>query len=318
MSSPIGHRYVATRVKHSILTLIIRRVWIIYWVRTHLCGATLGTNDSCAATDVSLGSVLSRRRSLCTYVLPAARVSMITQVCIRVPLPLLRVHDFCGISRGERNSEYRRNIDKCASTFERWGTQRWTSQRPVAVAAAAAAAAAVNVSSKKAGYKNAVCQKCFHNIYVLLVGTFPAAVRFLPRCFGNERMSRALQMSQTHAASCCPRRCDVKSDTEAQMCDAHLYCPLFEIGYQTERSPRWERTTIHGRVESRAFAWRFRTNWLFVYFILVYAIAMRILWRTVDEICALECNIECQLSYILGICIFIWLYFVVINSFWTM
>jgi len=110
-----------------------------------------------------LSSAPSLRRSQCTYIhmsayalpaLPHAYL-MITWVCICVPLPLLRVvRDFCEILNAERNSEHRRNIDKCASANERWGTQRWMSQRLVA-------AAVVSVSSKRAGFKNAVLLKLF-------------------------------------------------------------------------------------------------------------------------------------------------------------
>jgi hypothetical protein len=62
-------------------------------------------------------SARSRRRSLCTYALSATRVSMITQVCIRVPLPLLRViRDFCVVPSTERNSEGRWYVVKHSAT----------------------------------------------------------------------------------------------------------------------------------------------------------------------------------------------------------
>lgn len=55
-----------------------------------------------------------------TYALPATRVSMIAQVCIRAPLPLLRVirHYFCEAPGGTRNLGHPRNIDECAKTGE--------------------------------------------------------------------------------------------------------------------------------------------------------------------------------------------------------
>lgn len=105
---------------------------------------------------------------ICIYALSAKRVSMIAQVCILAPLPLLRVRDHCKIFSGKQNSEYRRNIDKCALLVKAWwGTQRWTSQRPVAAAVAAVVAAAVvRMLSRKAGFKNAVPANVVHNIYI--------------------------------------------------------------------------------------------------------------------------------------------------------
>jgi len=94
----------------------------------HVGDWAVDPSDDRAASDVSprFSAITSTITCVCTYALPATRVSMIAQVCIRAPLPLLRVirYYFGETASATRDPGHRRDIDEYAKTKERWGTRR--------------------------------------------------------------------------------------------------------------------------------------------------------------------------------------------------